>query len=497
MHGHNLIPENWVLTKLENICMHPQYGWTTSAHKNGKIHLLRTTDITSGRIDWNSVPYCRDVPDDVGKYLLKEGDIVISRAGSIGISHLIKNPERAVFASYLIRFKPLISGEYISYFLMSPIYWNFIAEKSSGIAIPNVNSTKLRQLNVPLAPLQEQKRIVSKLEELITKLDAGIEYLKKTKTLLKQYRQSVLKYAFEGRLTEKWRQKHQIQIQFELSDLSKKIEERNKHHQPKNNAQSSSETIFSDMPDIWQQSRLNIVCHKIQDGSHFSPEIQYKKSGSDRFLYITAKNITKNGLDLSDVTYVDRKFHEEIYRRCNPEKGDVLLIKDGVKTGIASTNHLDEQFSLLSSVALFKPVNDILNSMYLKHFFNSPVGFNLTTGQMTGTAIKRIILDKIRNSPVPIPTLSEQEEIVKQVEFHLSIYQKSSQIIQEVMKHVKSLRRSILNTAFEGKLVPQDPNDESAEILLQRVKQERSKFETSPNSKKINTKFDDKQSRLL
>ncbi len=148
------LPQSWVWTTLGEICLNPQYGWTTSAKNEGYLHLLRTTDITSGNIDWDSVPFCKKEPADKEKYLLRDNDIVISRAGSVGYSHLIKNPKGAVFASYLIRFKPLIDEPYTSYFLKSPSYWNSISEKSLGIAVQNVNATKLKQISIPLSPLR-------------------------------------------------------------------------------------------------------------------------------------------------------------------------------------------------------------------------------------------------------------------------------------------------------------------------------------------------------
>ena len=209
------LPKGWVWARLEEACLEPQYGWTTSASTQGKTHLLRTTDITSGSIDWNKVPYCKEEPPEQEKYLLKDGDIVISRAGSVGYSHLIKNPKEAVFASYLIRFKPLTDGQYLAYFLKSPSYWQSISEKSLGIAIPNVNASKLKQIVIPLPPLPEQHRIVAKIEELFTRLDAGVEALKRVKAELKRYRQAVLKYAFEGKLTEEWREAHKGKLRLQ------------------------------------------------------------------------------------------------------------------------------------------------------------------------------------------------------------------------------------------------------------------------------------------
>jgi len=158
------LPGNWILTKIEDICTDPQYGYTTKASNNGNLKLLRTTDITSGKINWDQVPFCTKNPDDINKYLLQDGDIVISRAGSVGVSYLIKKPVKAIFASYLIRFNPLTNRRYFKYYLESPYYWNSISRKTLGIAIPNVNATKLKSINFPLAPLNEQNRIVEKIE---------------------------------------------------------------------------------------------------------------------------------------------------------------------------------------------------------------------------------------------------------------------------------------------------------------------------------------------
>jgi len=132
--------------------------------------------------------------------LLQDGDIVVSRAGSVGYSHLIRNPEEAIFASYLIRFKPLINLDYVALFLKSPLYWEAISEKSAGIAIPNVNATKLRQIDFPLPPLPEQHRIVEAIETQFTRLDAAVAALERAQANLARSRASVLQAACEGRL---------------------------------------------------------------------------------------------------------------------------------------------------------------------------------------------------------------------------------------------------------------------------------------------------------
>ncbi len=196
----SILPEGWIWSTLAEVTDDSQYGWTTRAISEGNLHLLRTTDITSGRIEWDTVPFCEEEPQNIEKYLLLDGDIVISRAGSVGYSYLIKNPQKSIFASYLIRFKPKINQYYLSYFLKSPAYWNSIYEKSIGIALPNVNASKLKQVSIPLPPLPEQQRIVEEIETYFSILDNMENTISQSLHQTSSIRQSILKKAFEGKL---------------------------------------------------------------------------------------------------------------------------------------------------------------------------------------------------------------------------------------------------------------------------------------------------------
>lgn len=162
----------------------------------------------------------------------------------------------------------------------------------------------------------------------------------------------------------------------------------------------------------WQTRALGEVCAMIQDGAHESPKTQFESPGNGRFLYITSKNIRNNYLDLENVSYVEEDFHSRIYPRCCPSLGDVLLTKDGANTGNVTLNTLDKPFSLLSSVCLIKTVPDALIPAFLCYYIQSPDGLVSITGQMTGAAIKRIILRDIKLARIPVPPLPEQCRIV-------------------------------------------------------------------------------------
>lgn len=171
------IPEKWKWATLSEVATKIQYGYTASASDSGSARLLRITDIQDGQVEWNSTPYCSPTASEIKKFELKTGDILIARTGgTIGKSFLVqKTPsEPSVFASYLIRISPetqLISPNFLKFFLESPYYWTQLKDNSRGTGQPNVNAKALGNLRLPLPPLEEQRRIVEKLNALFKDLD--------------------------------------------------------------------------------------------------------------------------------------------------------------------------------------------------------------------------------------------------------------------------------------------------------------------------------------
>lgn len=238
------------------------------------------------------------------------------------------------------------------------------------------------------------------------------------------------------------------------------------------------------MSGNWKAVRLSEVCTNISDGTHHSPDVQYSEPGKGRFKYVTSKNIRPWGLDLGDITYVDENTHREIYARCKPELGDVLLTKDGANTGTVAINTLEEEFSLLSSVALLKPNRDVLEPRFLRYFIESPVGSKKLVGEMTGTAIRRIILKKIRETEILLAPLSEQRRIVAEIEKQFTRLDAGVAALRRVQANLKRYRAAVLKAACEGKLVPTEAElhrqgkaakFESGEELLERILADRRK----------------------
>jgi len=190
---------------------------------------------------------------------------------------------------------------------------------------------------------------------------------------------------------------------------------------------------FPEFNGEWEEKKLSEVSEKIQDGTHFSPQIL----DIGDYLYITSKNVKNGYIELSNAQYISKDAHESIYKRCDVKKGDILLTKDGT-IGQTCVNELDIKFSLLSSVAFIRP--NIYNSNYfIYQVLVSPIGQKEIESQIAGQALKRITLSKINNFVYSFPSLPEQTKIASfltAVDDKLSSLKKKKQLLEQYKKGV-------------------------------------------------------------
>ena len=282
----------------------------------------------------------------------------------------------------------------------------------------------------------------------------------------KALRQKILDLAIHGKLVPQDPNDEPASVLLERIRAEKeRLIKEGKIKKGKKSAKTSDKPHYPfELPKGWVWCYITDVTNKITDGTHNSP-INTPKGD---FKYITAKNIKAHGIELNNISYVSKNIHNEIYARCNPEKGDILYIKDGATTGVVTLNNLDEQFSLLSSVALIKP-NKYISNKYLLYYLQSPLCYDSVRGSMKGVGITRITLKQIEKWELPLPPLSEQERIVCQIENWLSLIDTIEKGKENISIALKQAKSKILDLAIHGKLVPQDPNDEPACVLLKRI----------------------------
>ncbi|WP_337585862.1 restriction endonuclease subunit S [Prevotellamassilia timonensis] len=319
--------------------------------------MQKVTDITS--VTFGDAP-------SRAQQKIEYGDIVVStvRPNLKNIA-IIDRYEPNIVASSgfcVLRNTECIERNYLFHYVTSDIFTQHLMKITTGANYPAVRDQDVRDSIIPLPPKSTQLAIVSELDKIS-------ELIRLKKEQLKDF---------------------------------------------ENIAQSIFYEMFGDPVENemgWEVKKLGDVCSQITDGTHNSP-INTKDG---EFKYITAKNIKKEGIVLDNITYVDADTHHSIYSRCNPKYGDILYIKDGVTTGIATINNLDEEFSLLSSVALLKLEDKIIN-YYLKAVLNTKTLYNCIRTNMGGAAITRLTLVKIKAIKIPLPPLHLQQLFANRIE---------------------------------------------------------------------------------
>lgn len=206
------------------------------------------------------------------------------------------------------------------------------------------------------------------------------------------------------------------------------------------------------IPDGWVGKALGEVAVKIQDGTHFSPK---STEGSCR--YLTSKNVRFGYLDLTDCGWISQKEHNQIYKRCDVRKGDLLLTKDGANTGNATLNPLDEPFSLLSSVAMLRLDEKRASARYLLHYLLSPSGQNRLKFGMSGNAITRLTLEKIRAFQVPFPDVDVQNRIADILDAADAAIRQTEAVIAKLRQMKAGLLHDLLTRGLDEQGRLRDP----------------------------------------
>ena len=494
MNNYSIIPDNWKGCNINDVSIKIHYGYTAKANENGRgSKYLRITDIQKNKVDWDTVPFCEIDDENIEKFELKENDIVFARTGgTVGKSFLIKNdvPLKAVFASYLIKIKlsSFVDKKYIYFFFQSLNYWNQIELGKTGLKT-NVNAQILSKLKLNLAPFPEQRAIVSKIEQLFSDMDNGIGNFKKVQEQLKIYRQAVLKKAFEGELTKKWREKNTYTEEY-LIKLDNEIIEFNEAKTGQDKPRRLPPIDFkglSKIPFGWIWKEAHKLCQSVRDGTHDTPK--YVNEGIP---LVTSKNLKNGNIDLSDINYISVIDHEEICKRSEVKIDDILYGMIGT-IGNPVIIEQDKEFSI-KNVGLFKNNAKFINPKYLRFYLDSWFVENVMKKKelIRGTTQKFISLGGLRVLPIPLPLLEEQSQILCEIETCLSICDKMEATITESLEKAEALRQSILKKAFEGKLLNEKeleearnaPDWEPAEKLLERIKVEKTNIKAKNKGKK-------------
>ncbi|HVS83661.1 MAG TPA: restriction endonuclease subunit S [Pyrinomonadaceae bacterium] len=318
------------------------------------------------------------------------------------------------------------------------------------------------EIEFPLAPLNEQRRVAAKLERLLSRVDAAQARLANVPRILKRFRQSVLAAACSGRLTADWREQNP-NLESAESYLRK------------NNVDAAL-LENSEIPARWVCCRLENLSELITKGA--SPKWQGISYSTRGVLFVTSENVGSGRLLLDTKKFVEPKFNE-LQKRSILRSGDLLTNIVGASIGRSAIYELQELANINQAVALIR-LREFVEKQYVLNVLNSPAVIDHMHDEKVDVARANISLKDVANFPIPLPALAEQQEIVRRVEALFKTADALEARYRKAKAHVDKLTQSILAKAFRGELVPQDPNDEPASVLLDRIK----KGDKEDNSRK-------------
>jgi type I restriction enzyme S subunit len=358
------------------------------------------------------------------------GDILFAMIGTIGNPVIVKETQTFSIKNVaLFKFSKssALNNRYFRYALCSEVVTKQLSKVIRGGTQQFVSLGSLRQLKIPVPPLNEQKRIADKLDALLRRVDACKERLERVPTLLKRFRQSVLAAATSGKLTEDW--------------------------------------IFHETS--WKQVKLGSILQDLRYGT--SQKCSYERKGHP---VLRIPNIGNNEISLEDLKFGE--FSDSDYERYRLKEGDLLLIRSNGsvelvgKTAIVSNSAVD--FLYAGYLIRLRVDEKVANPKYILACLTSPqtrAFIELTARSTSG--VHNINSVEIKSISVRLPSLKEQDEIVRRLQIVQTLVERIESQVIAGRNMTGSLAPAILAKAFQGELVPQDPNDEPATLLLERL----------------------------
>lgn len=494
------------------------WGWTTIGDLG--IVVSGGTPSTKEPIFWrDEIPWITpaDLSGNKEKYISK-GNRNISKIGLDNSSALILPKGSLLFSSrapigYIAisqnelatnqGFKNLIPVEstfvdYIYYYLQ--FAKEDILSRASGTTFPELSATSFRSIPIPLPPLNEQERIVLKLEEILSSLEKSKEQLENSLNQLGLYKQSILKQAFEGKLTEEWRKNQndlktpqqivneinayqEKQYKKELRDFNAE-KDKLKPKKPKKILISSEAKALAKLklPNEWLYIHLKVVCHAVD-------RVSSKERKSEvTFIYLDIGGINNK----KNIIETCKEFH---WKDAPSRAQYIIKVNDilfsTVRTYLKNIAMIEEEkfnHQIASSgFAVIRVLDNFISPKYIFKYIVSDSFIQPLNELQSGSSYPAVRNSDVFDQFIPICSKEEQNIISEELDRQFSIINHFENTIEKNLLNIESLKQSVLRKAFEGKLLEQDPNDESARILFERIKVEKEEYLVIEKEKKNNS----------
>jgi type I restriction enzyme S subunit len=436
--------------------------------------------------------------------MVYEDDFILSNSMSFGRPYIMKT-EGCIHDGWLVIRTPksLIDTNYLYHILNSSFVYQQFSNLAKGSTVKNLNIEAVQQVYIYLPPLPEQHRVVSKIEGLFSSLDKGIESIATAEKQLEIYRQAVLEKAFEGVFTTNWRKINPNEngntefetIKAEREELyTKKIEEWTlacEEATVKNTKKPSKPKKPYAGASITDEEKAELeIIDKSWALIRFIDLIKYEEDAIKRGPFGSAikksyfvpkgYKVYEQQHAISDNATIGKYYiSEEKYQELigfSVKPGDYILSCSGTIGRISKLPENCEPGLINQALMKIRLDEELISSKYFLYLFRSEVFQRRILKGNRGTGMQNLAgIDEIKELIIALPPKAEQEAIVLDIESRLSVCDKIEESITHSLLQAEALRQSILKKAFEGKLVDQDPKDEPASVLLERIKAEREK----------------------
>ena len=513
------LPESWAVLPLGHIGVWNGGGTPAKSNPafwNGDIPWASPKDVKVARL-WDSSDHISSSAVEASTTMVipKRSVLVVTRSGILAHTLPVATNEIPLAINQDLKaITPFagIDAEFLAWALRA-LQRRILKECSKhGTTVHSIEVPRLQAFDVPLAPANEQRRIVAKIEELFSELDKGIESLKTARRQLEVYRQSVLKHAFEGKLTAQWREENKDKLEKpgqllagvkservahyerqlqkwrtaieEWEDSAEQASKPRKPPSPKSLAKldESFYPRLPQLPESWKWEKLGwMTC-----GVEYGTAAKSSKSGTVSVLRMG--NIQNARFDWSDLVYTS---DDDEIAKYFLHDGDVLFNRTNSPELVGKTAIYRSELPAIFAGYLIRvnQISAVVESQYLNLFLSSDVARQYGDSVKTdGVNQSNINGAKLVNYPFPYCSVQEQREIVRILDKTMSIVDDAEAKIDAELERTVALRQAILKKAFAGHLVAQDPGDEPASVLLEKIRTERAKAgQTARRNRKAKT----------
>jgi type I restriction enzyme S subunit len=468
------IPESWLECKLGDVT---DYGTTDKVEPEAipeSAWILELEDIEKDTSRLIQRMTFADRKSKSTKNRFRRGDVLYGKLRPY-LNKVIRAPEDGFATTEIVPIPPneCLNGDYLFYWLKHPAFTKYVNGVSHGLNMPRLGTDAGKKAPFVLAPIAEQKRIADKLDSLLSRVDSCRERLDRVHAILNRFRQSVLAAAISGKLTENWRRENShIDVTRELNERAVAGKQRrgveellDQPRRPRPSCNSPANWAWESAASLLSRS----VFIDLKDGNHGSNHPTVSDFTEKGLPFITAAQVKDFAIDYEGAYKIEGEPLAKL-RVGFAQKDDVILTHKGSVGRVAIA---DRNCVLTPQTTYYRLDQSVISPSYLMYYLASAPFVEQLDEIKSQTTRDFVPISQQYSLWHLIPPLPEQEEIVRRVSLHFTCLGTLEAACLRALEHTEGLTPSLLSKAFRGELVPQDPNDESASVLLEHIREQR------------------------